>query len=97
MLEFFNLTTTFKQKSIYYLRVFLRFVSCTSSVVQLLRVTKQLPTTKDEYDFYQSYPSFMAFSKNQGQRLLQLIAKVSFLMCILNNQLIGGSPLSFKS
>ncbi|XP_063676730.1 exosome complex component 10-like [Bolinopsis microptera] len=46
------------------------------AVVQFLKVTKQLPSTKDEYDFFLSYPSFMAFSKNQGQRVLQLIGKI---------------------
>ncbi|KAL5264843.1 hypothetical protein ACHWQZ_G005798 [Mnemiopsis leidyi] len=46
------------------------------AVVQFLRVTKQLPSTKDEYDFFLSYPSFMAFSKNQGERVLQLIGKI---------------------
>ena len=56
------------------------------AVVQFLRVTKQLPSTKDEYDFFQSYPSFMAFSKNQGQRVLQLIGKVRKFYTLLQSK-----------
>ena len=55
-------------------------------MVQFLRVTKQLPSTKDEYDFFQSYPSFMAFSKNQGQRVLQLIGKVRKFYTLLQSK-----------
>lgn len=57
--------------------VFDNLIYNNTSVVQFLKVTKKLPSTKDEYDFYLSYPTFMAFSKNQGQRVLQLIGKVS--------------------